>query len=428
MSVLAQKTRQEKEVFYYYPNLIKSVKNYNEQGKLDGEQKFYTQTNGKNHYQYLFLNAKNDEIVEFKFFDDKGKVIGEYKKNMYLKSDEQDFKIKDGKLSGKGKFDGAYIEIINGRLNVVVKPSNIPNHNNICLFEKNHLDITEISTYGDVCLEYKSKFLPFSVDDKKELKPLTFTFNERLESLEMTLGIDDIISAQTQYSIYDSLFTISKLEYNRQTGSYDKILKEERFYENGLLMWKMEYNKNNYEAIYTMYEYKRTIPLDNEHAIKKALTSSVSDGLRTSYRTYSISLSKDDYIETYEAYDKQKNIVASTELDKGIALQKQAQKETANKIVNLLIEFNKILKESTGAFFVPSDIETLFRKIDQEYANAINRTAYGTDEYIPIKAEQAELYQLAINVIKKVGVKEFNKVCKGIKTKEELMKYLNSIK
>jgi hypothetical protein len=222
------------------------------------------------------------------------------------------------------------------------------------------------------------------------------------------------------------MFIISNCKYDSETKSYDKKVREERFYENGLLMWKMEHNKNGYAVIHTKYEYNKAFPLENENEIKKVLKKYIGSG---AYGTYYIESSKDDYIETYEAYDNQNNIVASTEKDKEIALQKQAQKEITNKLNTLKTEFNNLLGKE-GFFTDPAaNIKKLFNKLDSEYSKRIGQHfgAYA-DLQIPIKAEQAELYQSAINGLQKVGLKEFNKVCATITTKEELRKYLNSIK
>jgi len=96
-------------------------------------------------------------------------------------------------------------------------------------------------------------------------------------------------------------------------------------------------------------------------------------------------------------------------------------------------EFNSLLGGGGGFFSgdPASNIKPLFKKIDEQFERRISncwQAKYPENEKLSIQAEQAKLYQSAINGLNKVGLKEFNKKCKDITTKEQLVNYLNSIK
>jgi hypothetical protein len=407
---------------YFETGTLQYVKNYKDRkyeiGENEepiGEQKFYEHKDGK-HYQYLYINIANNEIIEFKYFDINGKITDQYKKDAYLKIHSSNFAIKNGYLSGNGLYDGEYsIDIKDGKLLSVEYAKNTFAKNDIIpYFEVNFNEkSTERTVVMNAYHEFKVIPIPFSIANNNPI-PINVIYDTKgLYPIKINPNIRELISPQLKNTVIDDLLTIT---------DFDKNVKEERLYEKGLLMWKIEYNKNGYAVIHTKREYKKPFPLGNENEIRPLLK--YDEQLETHY----IEPPKNDYVETYEAYNEQNNIVASTEIDRGIALQKQGQKEMANKLNTLKTEFNNLLGKD-GFFTDPAaNVKKLFNKLDSEYSKQIGQHfgAYA-DLQIPIKAEQAELYQSAINGLQKVGLKEFNKVCATITTKEELRKYLNDI-
>jgi len=73
-----------------------------------------------------------------------------------------------------------------------------------------------------------------------------------------------------------------------------------------------------------------------------------------------------------------------------------------------------------------NNIWTLFKTIDESYKNEI--FAARDDADIIIKKEQIALYNLLADKINQVGVRQINKDSKKMTTKEELKKYLDSLK
>ena len=67
--------------------------------------------------------------------------------------------------------------------------------------------------------------------------------------------------------IIDGLLTISDYVYNRQTGSYDKKIRKEKFYENGLLIWEKEFNKEEYVGTLAVY-VELGLKNNNQNAFK----------------------------------------------------------------------------------------------------------------------------------------------------------------
>jgi hypothetical protein len=437
MAVFAQSTKEIKTYFAEGEcngkiSKIKNVTNPTNKllGEWDGEQTLYICENGK-HYKEYSINLTMGKCNSFKRFDANGKVIEEFKRDTYYKTNGGNFTIKDWILSGEGLFRGINIKIVDGVLlsmSETTYESELKGLPDYIIPENKHFKVgkalyssgSSVQSYYEFIL----KPIPFLVEDNKILK--FDIVNSEWNSLSVLPTLSMFADAILKNKILDGMFIISNCEYNDVTKSYDKKVREERLYENGLLMWKIEYNKNGYAVIHTKYEYKKPFLLENENEIRKVLKKYDGSGASG---TYYIEPSKNDYVETYEAYDNQNNIVASSELDKGIALQKQGQKEMANKLNTLKTEFNNLLGKE-GLFTDPSaNVKKLFNKLDSEYSKRIGQHfgAYA-DLQIPIKAEQAELYQSAINGLQKVGLKEFNKVCATITTKEELRKYLSSIK
>ncbi|MDR0206151.1 MAG: hypothetical protein LBI45_02705 [Bacteroidales bacterium] len=104
------------------------------------------------------------------------------------------------------------------------------------------------------------------------------------------------------------------------------------------------------------------------------------------------------------------------------AKQKQAQKEKANKINEIKQKFNDLFG-SVGFFTDPAEnVRKFYQKLDDDVYVAVRTPSFVQPRTLTQEevVELAELYQLAVNVIKKVGVKDFNKACKGITTKEKL--------
>jgi len=270
----------------------------------NGEQKFYN-NEGDKRYLSLSINFLNDEVIGFKHFDVNGKIKREYKKNEYLKLGDCHFTIKDGYITGKGAYNDHSINIKDGK---VISYSNDYAYNYYFIGKKSFpstaivkIITTEngykVSKLADKLLtQYELKRIP---NTTPILVPVTIEFNPRLEGVSVKQNFIDFVSPQLNNTIYDGEFTIS---------DYDGIIKEERIYKNGLLIEKKEYNGNGFSSRKIQYEYKRSYSLENEDDLRFLLNGE---------------LSKNDYIETYEAYDAQGKVIASTEMDN-----KKAQEST----------------------------------------------------------------------------------------------------
>jgi hypothetical protein len=408
---------------YFETGALEYVKNYkdrkyefSEKEEPAGEQKFYDYKDGK-HYQYMYLNILDNEVVEFKYFDINGKITEQYKKDAYLNLEDGNFTIKNGNLTGTGLyFPGVYsIDIKDGKLLNVEYAKNSFSQNDFIyyfevLFKENYIKRTVVgnSSY----YKFTLKPTPFSVTNNKSV-PITVNYVKRsgFDAVDIKPNIENLISTQLENTVMDSLLTITDFEGK---------IKEKRYYENGLLIWKEEYDKKS--ALHkTQRKYKKSFLLENEKEIRELLK--YDDLLKTHY----IEPSKDDYIETYETFDKQGDVIASTAMDQEKEKQRQKQQQKQQDLANSL----EALKKEFYDYKPASNIQKIFKKLEEsiyrEYPNPYSSVSYPRTPTQKEKAELSELYQAAINGIKKVGLKEFNKACKNIITKEELLKYLENI-
>jgi len=423
--------------------------------KCSGEQKFY-KYDGSKHYLFRTFNVLDDEVIESKCFDSNGKIIEQYKKNAYYKSKDDEYTLKNGYLDGRMQYGFYLIDIKEGKLLSVKYPKD--NYDGVkylpyfeVVFEENYIKRTAVD--GNDYYEFRLKYLPFSVADNK---PVPFNLVYDCDMLHdypqfyRDLRMDKLISPQLKNTVIDGVLTISNIDKNKT-----KTVKERRYYENGLLIqiqlfdgnWSYDnvYMSPNSDSLIVQFEYKKTFSLEHESEIKNLLK--YDDKLKTHY----VEPSEDDCIKTYKAF-KHGNIIASTEMAKKQEekeqeqlIQSQSQEILAGQRDALQKEFYDLIGGSVPFVDPGANIRRIFgtlktefekelRKSDEYYNGENGREMYQRNPHyvrnydpVPTKAEQATLYQSGINAIKKVGIKEFNKACKDIKTKEKLIEYLNNV-
>lgn len=416
---------------YYLDNLIQEsefyetgqpsfVFNKNKDGKYIGEQKGYKLANGVS-ILTDYANFNNGELMTYYCYNTPTTYWFSYNNKIYKEYDKNGkvtFSVNNNKINGTAylfkKYDSDglfyadedckdYIKVENNLITEIKRKNSLytilPNKTG---YEYKEFDGEKILVKGNYTLKSDScnyiVFCQYRYDTYYQKPTIKFYFNlKNAENCYTTenIRIDDFL-------VKDSVWLS----------------------ENSSYIWEEEF-KNGVEVRYKLTD-KETGKIKETHERKE-------DG-----NFYSISYDKNGNVIDFLTLDKDGKTINSpaiAEAKKEMELAKakkememaKAKKEMEMAKAKKQEELNKSKAELNDAIGGRGEnIIELMNTIDRSYINAISEATTKGDDDIAIINDQINLYNRLVEAINKVGVKKLNKDCKGMASKDDLVKLLDS--
>ena len=394
------------------------IYNKNKSGDFHGEQKIYKIVDGMPKLQkYAKLN--NGKVIEFSYDDGYGKFT--LKDNIYKYYDDNNkvsFKIENGKINGT----------------LGLNPSN-EEYYKLCLWGCNHFiqfaDNKLIKYVGedyDKTFEYNYNFdkKNFTYTEKnKKNDEVIKGFWKPQENFVNNIKLINYIYVENDYALPKFLaFEFNYKDYALDIPSYckkdsiwsrfknDKLLKETT-YKNGEWTYYKEFDKNG----------KLFSDIDRESEAR--LSDILMKAEMSFYRTI--------FYELKELVQSMAN-VNKVDYEKWDSFRKTSYHNIGISENNshYLIYYNVECKspEKKTIAICDSDIDNINRlqeSLESNFNKNWDLANLNKDKEI-LTDEIINIYNNFTNAIKKIGIKEMNTKCKGLTTKEDLVKLLETIK
>lgn len=422
---------------YFETGTIERIWNNNNKEEAEGEQKWFAYKEGK-YYQYLYAKILDGIVMEYRYFAVDKSITEDYKRNMYFKSKYSNFTIKDGKLTGTGVLNNYKVKLKDNMIQTAEigldsfdPDSNWPFYG---LYYVNDKKIVRAKLSDSKLYKMRCNVLPFSIkfDNQNKISfnddYLTDNFKCKVinqenkipkiefyyevgnlgPNLNLNIDIEDIISQQVMNTVLDSSLIIA----NVANGKF--YLKKEYFFENGLLLWTKERNKEIGGIVYKEYKiirkYNRTFDLNDSADVKTFLIYSFP------LNTCLFNPDNKYYTESIEGVNDKDELVPLADIEAKIQKDKLAQfwqkqiEQFRWRVIRAVDKYGSMSNFNSDAAFqiYQKSQEMPGAKIILQYIEIEKKYKDNGMDFLEFKVEQIE------KAVMKFGLDELNEKSKNL--------------